>query len=77
MRTAVEWNAIERVPCSMKTLRTPRTESSFYEVDQIRAACRRVGPRAASAPGGTVGRRSGSAARRMIALEWTDVPGAY
>jgi hypothetical protein len=35
MRTAVEWNVIERVPCSIKILRTPRTEASFYEFNQF------------------------------------------
>ena len=35
MRTAVEWDVIERVPCSIKMLRTPRTEASFYEFDQF------------------------------------------
>jgi hypothetical protein len=35
MRTAVEWDVIEQVPCSIKMLRTPRTEASFYEFDQF------------------------------------------
>jgi hypothetical protein len=35
MRTAVEWDVIDRVPCLIKMLRTPRTEASFYEFDQF------------------------------------------
>ena len=35
MRTAVEWDVIERVPCSIKMLHTPRAEASFYEFDQF------------------------------------------
>ena len=35
LRTAVEWEVIERVPCAIKMLRTPRTEAAFYEFDQF------------------------------------------
>ena len=33
MRTAVEWNVIDHVACSIKLLRTPRTEAGFYDFE--------------------------------------------
>src|SRR5262249_48852574 len=35
MRAAVEWAVLERVPCAIKMLRTPKTEASFYEFGQF------------------------------------------
>jgi hypothetical protein len=35
MRTAVEWNVIDQVSCSIKLLRTPTTEAGFYEFEQF------------------------------------------
>ena len=73
MRTAVEWEVIERVPCSIKMLRTPRTEASFYEFDQferlIEASAREPQAHLVVLLGGEAGLRRGE----MIALEWTDV----
>jgi integrase len=73
MRTAVEWDVIERVPCSIKMLRTPRTEASFYEFDQferlIEASAREPQAHLVVLLGGEAGLRRGE----MIALEWTDV----
>jgi hypothetical protein len=62
MRTAVEWNVIDRVPCAIKLLRTPRTEAGFYEFEPVRASRRGIGSRAASTTGRPLGRRSRSAA---------------
>jgi integrase len=73
MRTAVEWEVIERVPCSIKMLRTPRTEASFYEFDQferlVEASAREPQAHLVVLLGGEAGLRRGE----MIALEWTDV----
>jgi hypothetical protein len=40
MRTAVEWNVIDRVPCAITMLRTPRTEAAFYEFEQFGGSSR-------------------------------------
>jgi hypothetical protein len=73
MRTAVEWDVIERVPCSIKMLRTPRTEAAFYEFDQferlVEASARETQARLVVLLGGEAGLRRGE----MIGLEWTDV----
>ncbi len=73
MRTAVEWKVIDHVPCSIKLLRTPRTEAGFYEFEQFE----RLVEGAAGEPqaqlvillGGEAGLRCGE----MIGLEWKDV----
>src|SRR5258708_18663783 len=73
MRTAVEWDVIERVPCSIKMLRTPRTEASLYEFDQFErlaeASAREPQAHLVVLLGGEAGLRRGE----MIGLEWTDV----
>ena len=73
MRTAVEWGVIERVPCSIKLLRTPRTEASFYEFDQferlVETSAREPQAHLVVLLGGEAGLRRGE----MIGLEWTDV----
>jgi hypothetical protein len=35
LRTAVEWGVIERVPCSIKLLKTPKGEASFHDFDEF------------------------------------------
>jgi hypothetical protein len=34
LKTAVEWGVIERVPCSIRLLRTPKSAASFYDLDE-------------------------------------------
>jgi integrase len=73
MRTAVEWEVIERVPCSIKMLRAPKTEASFYEFEQferlVEASVREPQAHLVVLLGGEAGLRRGE----MIGLEWTDV----
>jgi integrase len=73
MRTAVEWNVIERVPCVIKMLRTPKGEAGFYEFDQferlVEASTRESQAHLVVLLGGEAGLRCGE----MIGLEWTDV----
>ena len=35
LKTAVEWDVIERVPCSIKLLKAPKSEASFYDFDEF------------------------------------------
>jgi len=73
MRTAVEWKVIDQVPCSIKLLRTPRTEAGFYEFEQferlLEAAAGEPQAQLVVLLGGEAGLRCGE----MIGLEWKDV----
>jgi len=73
MRTTVEWSVIDRVPCAIKMLRTPKTEAAFYEFDQFERLVEVSGrePQAELVVllGGEAGLRRGE----MIGLEWTDI----
>ena len=73
LKTAVEWGVIERVPCSIKLLKAPKSEASFYDFDDFE---RLVEAARSEAPalivvllGGEAGLRCGE----MMALEWPDV----
>ena len=73
MRTAVEWNVIDHVPCSIKLLRTPRTEAGFYDFEQferlVEAATGEPQAQLVILLGGEAGLRCGE----MIGLEWKDI----
>lgn len=72
LRTAVEWDVIERVPCTIKLLKTPKTQAAFYDFDQFeRLVDRATDPQAQLVVllGGEAGLRCGE----MIGLEWRDV----
>lgn len=48
LRTAVEWNVIDRVPCSVKLLPVPKGSRSFHDVDEYErlvAAAKQIDPR--------------------------------
>jgi integrase len=73
LKTAVEWGVIERVGCSIKLLRTPKSVSSFYDFDEYE---RLVETSRTDSPaclavllGGEAGLRCGE----IMALEWTDI----
>lgn len=73
LKKAVEWEVIERLPCSIRLLRIPRHSAGFYDFDEFE----RLVSAAESAPaahlivllGGEAGLRCGE----MMALEWADV----
>jgi integrase len=73
LKTAVEWDAISRVPCAIRLLPTMKSAASFYDFDEyerlVNAA--RHDPRAylITLLGGEGGLRCGE----MMALEWSDV----
>ncbi len=74
LKKAVEWEVIDRMPCTITLLRVPKTSMSFYdfeEYERLVAAARYI---SRSTPlivllGGDAGLRCGE----MIALEWKDV----
>jgi integrase len=70
----VEWDVLERMPCSIKLLPVPKGSTAFYDfadyerlVDVARALDRRT--LLVVLLGGEAGLRCGE----MIALEWSDV----
>ncbi len=74
LRVAVEWEEIERMPCSIRMLKTPRTEMEFYdfeEYERLLAAARSLDKRAELIVllGGDAGLRVGE----MTGLEWGDI----
>ncbi|MBP7619925.1 MAG: tyrosine-type recombinase/integrase family protein, partial [Gemmatimonadales bacterium] len=74
LKKAVEWEAIDRMPCAIKLLPVPKTSMSFYDFDEYErlvAAARLISSSTQLIVllGGEAGLRSGE----MIALEWRDV----
>jgi integrase len=73
LKTAVEWGVIERLPCSIRLLRTPKSAASFYDFDEYERLVEtaRTEPQAYLAVllGGEAGLRCGE----IMALEWSDV----
>jgi integrase len=74
LKTAVAWEIIECVPCTIKLLTVPKSTASFYdfeEYDRLVEAARRDSATAYLIVllGGEAGLRCGE----MMALEWSDV----
>jgi integrase len=74
MKTAVEWGVIDRVPCSIKLLRAPKSVAAFHDFsdfEKLVAAAKDDGPTAQLIVllGGEAGLRCGE----IMALEWRDV----
>ncbi len=73
LKTAVEWGVIERVPCSIRLLRTPKGSASFYDFEEyerlVEAARTESQAYVAVLLGGEAGLRCGE----IMALEWNDV----
>lgn len=74
LKKAVEWEVIERMPCSVKLLRVPKGSTNFHDFDEFERlveAARELDPRTHLVVllGGEAGLRCGE----MIALEWSDV----
>ena len=74
LRTAVDWGVIERVPCTIRLLKVPKTLMGFYdfaEYERLVEAAKGAGqvPYLIALLGGEAGLRCGE----MIALEWPDI----
>lgn len=73
LKTAMEWGVIERVPCSIRLLRAPKSAATFYDFDEYERLVEtaRTEPQAYLAVllGGEAGLRCGE----IMALEWPDV----
>jgi integrase len=73
LKAAVEWGVVERVPCSIKLLRTSNGKAGFHDFDEyerlVKAARIEQQSHLVVLLGGDAGLRCGE----MMALEWTDV----
>jgi integrase len=74
LKKAVEWEVIERMPCSIHLLRVPKPSAGFYDFDEYErlVAAAKILDRNAYLVvllGGEAGLRCGE----IIALEWGDV----
>jgi integrase len=74
LKKAVEWEVIERVPCSIKLLPVPKGSTAFHDFDEYERlveAAHILDPRTHLIVllGGEAGLRCGE----MMALEWSDI----
>jgi integrase len=74
LKKAVEWGEVERVPCVIKLLPTPRKTMGFHDFDQYERLLTVARRRGADAhlmvpAGGDAGLRLGE----IVALEWRDI----
>ena len=74
LKKAVEWDVIERVPCTIRLVRAPKPSMGFYDFDEYEGlleAAKELGPAAhlVTLLGGEAGLRCGE----IIGLEWSDV----
>ena len=74
LKKAVEWEVIERMPCSIKLLPVSKGSTAFYDFDEYERlveAARVLDPRTHLIV--LLGGESGLRCGEMIALEWSDV----
>ena len=74
LKTAVAWDVIDRMPCTIRLLPVPKDEAAFYdfeEFERLVVAAESIDARAHLIVllGGEAGLRCGE----MMALEWTDI----
>jgi integrase len=74
LKQAVEWGVLEKMPCSIRLVRVPRTDAAFHDFDdyeRLLKAAQTIDPRSylIALLGGEAGLRAGE----IVALEWADV----
>lgn len=74
LKRAVEWNIVDRVPCTIRLLKVTKPTMGFWDFDEyerLLVAARMIGPNAGVIVllGGEAGLRCGE----MQGLDWTDV----
>jgi integrase len=74
LKKAVEWGAIERMPCTIRLLPIPKPSAGFYDFDPFE---RLIEAARSSDPNGylvvLLGGEAGLRCGEMMALEWQDV----
>jgi integrase len=74
LKTAVEWDVVERMPCTIRLLPTPKTSAQFHDFEayeRLVQAAERLDRRTALLV--LLGGESGLRCGEMMALEWSDV----
>jgi integrase len=73
LKKAVEWDVIERMPCSIRLLPIPKSSVGFYDFDEferlVEAGKKEPNAHLIVLLGGEAGLRCGE----IMALEWDDV----
>ena len=74
LKQAVEWGVLDKMPCSIRLVRVPRTDAAFHDFDdyeRLLEAAQTIDPRSylIALLGGEAGLRAGE----IVALEWADV----
>jgi integrase len=73
LKTAMEWGVIERVPCSIRLLRTPKCAASFYDFDEYERLVEAVRAESLAYLAVLLGGEAGLRCGEIMALEWPDV----
>jgi integrase len=73
LKTAVEWGVIERVPCSIKLLKAPKSEASFYDFDEFERLVEAARSEALALLVVLLGGEAGLRCGELMALEWADI----
>ena len=74
LKTAVEWHVIDQVPCSVRLVRVPRSESTFHDFadyERLVSAAQALGE--ATQLIVLLGAEAGLRCGEIMALEWSDV----
>ncbi len=74
LKKAVEWEVIDRVPCTIRLLRVSKSSTRFYDFDEFERLI--VSARAADSRAYLLVLMAGEAGLRlgeMVALEWSDI----
>ena len=73
LKNAVEWDVIDRMPCAIRLLPSPKSSAAFHDFDEferlVEAATLDSNAYLIVLLGGEAGLRCGE----MMALEWSDV----
>ena len=74
LKQAVEWGVLEKMPCSIRLVRVPRSDAAFHDFeayDRLLVAAQTIDSRSylIALLGGEAGLRAGE----IVALEWADV----
>lgn len=73
LRTAVEWQVIERIPCTIKLLKTPKNAAGFHDFDEYERLVEATNTDRRAQLVVRLGGEAGLRCGKMMALEWSDV----
>ena len=73
LRTAVEWGVIDRLPCTIRLLKTPKTTASFLDFEAYERLVEAARPDTRAYLVVLLGGEAGLRCGELMALEWTDV----